>query len=106
MDFLWSTFQGPLFAASMELWNAARTDEALRVKLIEHERTLGVQIRDLCADLFGPKLAEHKNFETTMVMIIQAMRGEAISSILRSPSSKRDEELLSTLTHAATDLLA
>lgn len=106
LELLWSTFQGPLFAASMELWNAARTDEVLRVKLIEHERMLGQRISDMSKELFGSQLSSHPRFDQTFAMIMQAMRGEAISSVLRSSSSKRDDELIDTLTIAATATLS
>ena len=106
IDLLWSTFGGPLFQASLELWNAARTDSDLRAALVEHERSLGIQIAALCRELFGPKAASHPAFVPVTSMIIQAMRGEASSAILRIPSSKRDEQLLSVLSQAATSLLS
>src|SRR3954454_11663977 len=34
---LWSTFEGPLFSAALELWLAARTDADLRAALVPHE---------------------------------------------------------------------
>lgn len=105
IELLWSTFNGPLFQASLELWNAARTDPELRAALVHHERELGKAIRPLVRDLFGSEAADHPDFEQVYNLVLQAMRGEATSGILRTPNSKRDQELLDTLERVATTLL-
>src|SRR5689334_19241731 len=46
---LWQTFEGPLFAASLELWLAARNDEELLAALMPQERILGQAIRGMAA---------------------------------------------------------
>ena len=47
LDFIWKQNSGPMFAASMELWVAARTDDELRASLIPVEREVIGSIREL-----------------------------------------------------------
>lgn len=106
IDVIWMTFSGPLFQASLELWNAARTDEELRAALIPHERAIGQQIFEEVGEVFGADVRKHPDFPAVLTLIIQAMRGEAASGVLRSAGSKRDEQLLDTLSKAAIALLS
>ena len=89
---LWSTFEGPLFSASLELWVAARNDDELRTALLPHERLLGKEITEMAADLFGPTLARHARFRTTLAVLLDSMRGAAVRAPLRSDDS--DEHLV------------
>jgi AcrR family transcriptional regulator len=83
VELLWSSFSGPLFRGALELWTAAHTDVELRRALIPRERALGHEIRMLCRDLFGPELSNHPRFEATCELLVQAMRGGALSSVVR-----------------------
>jgi AcrR family transcriptional regulator len=83
VELLWSSFSGPLFRGALELWTAAHTDVELRRALIPRERALGHEIRRLCQDLFGPELSNHPRFEATCELLVQAMRGGALSSVVR-----------------------
>ena len=89
---LWSTFEGPLFSAALELWGAARTDADLRDALVPRERQLGKEITELAADVFGPTLASHARFRSTMGVLLDSMRGAAARAPLRTDAS--DERLL------------
>jgi hypothetical protein len=80
---LWSTFEGPLFIASLELWLAARNDPELRDALVPQERLLGKEIAEAAADVFGPKLAGHPQFRSTLAVLLDAMRGAASRASLR-----------------------
>jgi AcrR family transcriptional regulator len=89
---LWSSFEGPMFSASLELWLAARSDDDLRAALLPQERVLGKEIDELAADLFGPKLAARPRFRSTMNVLFDSMRGASIRSALRTERS--DERLI------------
>lgn len=89
---LWSTFEGPMYTASLELWLAARNDDELLTALLPQERILGQAIRGMCADLFGPQARESTAWDDTLELLLDAMRGAAARSVLRGESS--DQRLL------------
>lgn len=89
IELLWQRFDGPLFVASMQLWNAARTDPDLRAALLPHERRLGRQVRQLCVDVFGPPLARHPQAEAVYQVLLTSMRGQAMTYALQ-PEAPRD----------------
>ena len=100
---IWELFEGPLYAAALELWVAARNDEELRDALIPQERLLGRAIRGLSAELFGREVSAHPRFPAVLEMITDAMRGAAARRPVRSGGS--DERLLSEWVDAANNLL-
>ena len=89
---LWSTFDGPMYTAALELWLAARNDAELLTALLPQERILGQAIRGMSADLFGPQARESAAWDDTLELLLDAMRGAAARSVLRSESS--DQRLL------------
>jgi AcrR family transcriptional regulator len=91
VELLWSSFRGPLFAAALELWLAARTDADLLVALVPHERRLGHEIKVFCRDLFGPRASGHPRFDQVCELVVQAMRGAAVSSVVATrPDHERE----------------
>ncbi len=100
---LWGTFQGPLFAASLELWMAARNDADLLAALMPQERILGQAIRSMAADLFGPGASASRHFNEALEMLLDAMRGASARSVLRSEGN--DERLLALWTTYMKDRL-
>lgn len=104
VELLWRSFHSDLFYASLELWNAARTDTALRTALYEAERGLGARHRTLVAELFGEPLASHPNFPRTMEMMFRLLRGAALTRILRRAPEHEDavvEDLVNILSSLA-----
>jgi AcrR family transcriptional regulator len=89
---LWSTFEGPMFTASLELWMAARNDPGLLAALLPQERVVGESIRGAAAELFGPEASEAEGFDDALTLLVDAMRGAAARAVLRSPGT--DERLL------------
>jgi AcrR family transcriptional regulator len=85
---LWGTVDDRLFAASLELWLAARSDPELRAALIPKERVVGRVMMEWATDLFG-EAAEHPRFPAVLEVLIDAMRGAAARGVLRSPTSNR-----------------
>lgn len=80
---LWEVYRSDLFAALVEVWNAARTDDELRQVLREVERQHGRQDREVLAEAFGPQIAGHPNFATALELTHNLMRGLALTSVLR-----------------------
>ena len=101
---LWGTFEGPLFAAALELWMAARNDADLLAALKPQERILGQAIRSMAADLFGPAATSSERFGEALEMLLDAMRGAAARSVLRSEAN--DERLLALWTTYMKDCLS
>jgi AcrR family transcriptional regulator len=81
LDILWSTFSGPLFAAALELWMAARTDPELREALLPVEREIGRGARQTARDLCGMPT-------DAVELAANAMRGIALQQLLE-PSNRR-----------------
>ena len=52
VELLHHVMSGPLFLAGLELWQAARTEPALRAALLPAERRVGAAVRELLAELF------------------------------------------------------
>ena len=86
---LWSTFEGPLFAASLELWLAARSDADLLEALLPKERLLGKAINDMAAELFGPEVSAAPGFGECLAVLLDSMRGAASRGVLRSDRNEK-----------------
>lgn len=89
---VWSTFDGPLYTASLELWLAARNDGELLAALLPQERILGQAIRSMAAELFGPEASDREGFQDALELMFDAMRGAAARAVLRGEGT--DERLL------------
>lgn len=85
VDLVWTTFNGPLFAAQLELWIAARTDPDLYAGLYPLERGFGKRLNQLCADALGADPASGYFYEITKHL----MRGMAVERILKSDEGER-----------------
>jgi AcrR family transcriptional regulator len=77
LDLLWQAHSGPLFAAALELWVAARTDDELREHLHVVERDINTAIRRGSAELFGD-YAAGPTFRENVEVALAAMRGLAL----------------------------
>lgn len=100
---IWETFDSGSFAASLELWLAARNDPDLKAALIPQERLWGAANHEWAERLFGPATA-HPHFPAVLEMLLDAMRGAAARSVLRSPGS--DKRLLAEWTLVVKTMLA
>ncbi|MGW5570395.1 TetR/AcrR family transcriptional regulator [Nocardia thailandica] len=84
IDVLRRAMSGPLYLAGYELWMAARTDPELRAVLAPYEREVGKGIRQLGAEAFGPEYATQPGFPVAFESLLQLLRGQALTSILRT----------------------
>jgi len=78
LDHMWELLKGPLFAAMVELWVAARTDAALRKELIaaEHE---GARLTVFTSRILNPEFAERPGFGELLATVRATMRGLAMA---------------------------
>lgn len=89
IEMLWDSFTSDLFYASLELWNAARTDPVLQEALYSAEHRLGERHRILVAELFGEPLAVQPGFARAVEMLFRQLRGAAVTRILsRRPDAE------------------
>jgi AcrR family transcriptional regulator len=102
INVLWGTFQGPLFAASLELWLAARNDRELLSALLPQERIVGQTIRGMAADLFGPETSAKPGFPEALELLLDAQRGAAARSVLRSADT--DDRMIASWVHMVREL--
>jgi AcrR family transcriptional regulator len=89
---VWSSFCSDLFLAAVELWTASRTDDDLHAPLYAAERRLGQRHHHLLAEVFGPAIADHPRFTRAVTLVIEQMRGTALTDILRR--SRTDDRLV------------
>ncbi len=72
LDLLWHQHSGPLFAAAIELWVAARSDPALRKSLIPVERDVIELVREITAEQLPPDIPAEQldSLVTTVITLI------------------------------------
>jgi AcrR family transcriptional regulator len=73
----------PSFVAELELWAAARTDDALREVLRHEEKRARRDLYRVVAEVFGTDLAASERYPMVASMTVQFLRGLAISDVLR-----------------------
>lgn len=93
VEALWDTLHGPLFAATLELWLAARANPDLAAVLAPRERELGRVIRTAIADMFGARLAAHPAFPDFSTVLVTSMRGVALTYTFDRRDHRRDPAL-------------
>jgi AcrR family transcriptional regulator len=87
VDLMWSTFEGPLFTAQLELWMAARADPELYERLYPLERGFGKRLSELCSQAVGDGTGPL--YEMTKHL----MRGMAVERLLKSDERERQAVL-------------
>ena len=88
LDRLWGIHTSPLFAASVELSVAARTDPDLRGRLQVIDREVVRTVVTGIVDLF-PELAAERRFRETIDTALAAMRGLALLEFVEEGSGRR-----------------
>jgi AcrR family transcriptional regulator len=79
MDTMWAQHKGPLYAASIELFVASRTDPELRERMAEVERDVTRTIAKGILDL-APEAVARREFRDAVDLTLSAMRGLALLS--------------------------
>src|ERR1039458_7346061 len=78
LDHMWDLMRGPLVAAMVELWVAARTDVELRKQLTEAERD-GARLAVSASRILNPELVDRPGFAQLLATGRATMRGLAMA---------------------------
>jgi AcrR family transcriptional regulator len=79
LDLLWDIHQGPIFAATIELLLAARTDPELRAQVADVEPQVNDMVLDLSKRLFGTE-ADTTQIRHYVYTVMDTVRGLLISN--------------------------
>ncbi|GAB1511227.1 TetR/AcrR family transcriptional regulator [Actinophytocola sp. KF-1] len=92
LDVLWEECQGVLFAASLELWVASRTDPELRTHLHRLERDVARTIAREAEAALGA-VAQRPGFADDLVFALATVRGLALLRISNGGSGRAMDRL-------------
>ena len=88
IDMLAAAFTGPLFAAALELWVAARTDPQLCDALVPLEARVGREMYHLTVDLLD--VNEHRpGVREAVQLTLDLLRGLGVANLLSDDSARR-----------------
>lgn len=102
---MWTNFQQPFFWASIELWVAARHNEALREALRPAERHLQKAIHATVEIMFGPVWARRPQFREVADILLSSMRGVSLAYGFDPRVAERDPHLKQWRTMARAMLI-
>lgn len=105
LDDLWESFDSPLFAAVLELWIAARTDEALRAALLPYERDVKARIVQLSHDVLAPEVLSAQGFAEALDLTLLQLRGLALTRVVTGPTRPPSKALRVWREHLVERLL-
>ncbi len=88
VDLLAALFTGPLFVAALEVWVAARTDQALRAALVPVEARLGRELHRSAVELLGAD-ESRPGVRETVQATLDLLRGLGVANLLTDDSSRR-----------------
>lgn len=103
---LWEIFQQPRLHAAFELYNAARTDPELALRLAPVARRHGENLHRLARQLF-PAAAARPDFDAVVSLVVMALQGAALGSLADREAGRREAEpLLLLLTDLVRKIVA
>lgn len=88
IDLLAGVVTGPLFVAALEIWVAARTDEALRAALVPVEARFGRQVHRLTVELLGAD-ESRAGVRETVQATLDLLRGLGVANLLTDDRARR-----------------
>ena len=94
VDALWDSLHGPLFAATLELWVAAKNNPELAAALAPQEHEVGRAIRRAVAEVFGPELSTRDRFAELVSLLLSSMRGVALTYAFERRNHREDPNLV------------
>jgi AcrR family transcriptional regulator len=92
VQLLGSMFTGPLFAAAIEVWVAARSEETLRTALVPVEARFGREVHRLAVELLGAD-ETRPGVRESVQATLDLMRGLGVASLLTDDTARRDRLL-------------
>jgi AcrR family transcriptional regulator len=103
IDLFVASFTGPLFAAALELWVAARTDAELRRALVPLEARVGRAMHGLAVDLLGVD-ESRPGVRPAVQATLDLLRGLGVANMLGDDSARRDGILTAWKSHLVAQL--
>jgi AcrR family transcriptional regulator len=106
LDLLAEHFTSPLFAAALELWVAARTDEQLHAAVAPLEQRIGRETHRQTVELLGVDESRRGTRELVQATL-DLVRGLGLADTLSDDSARRRrilDQWARTLDHAFADL--
>ncbi len=91
LDLLWSSYNNPLYQATLDLWTHGRTDAELRAHLVPIERQLDRQTIELSRRLF-PDAAQRPDFERLVELALATIRGLVVLDTLHAGSARASKQ--------------
>jgi len=104
VDLLGASFTGPLYHAALEVWVAARTDEALRSALVPLEAKIGRELFGLTAALLGAD-ATRPDVRDAIQATLELLRGLGVANLLGT-DAHRSQAVLRGWSRHLTEVLA
>ncbi|MEV4536862.1 TetR family transcriptional regulator [Asanoa sp. NPDC049518] len=88
IDMLAAAFTGPLYAAALEVWVAARTDSELRAALVPVEARVGRELHRLTVELLGAD-ERRPGVRESVQATLDLMRGLGVANLLSDDTARR-----------------
>jgi AcrR family transcriptional regulator len=89
LDVMANAFTGPLFSAALEVWVAARTDDAMREALVPLEARLGRDLYRLIVDLLNAD-ESRADVRQAIQSTLELLRGLGVANLLNDDGARRD----------------
>jgi AcrR family transcriptional regulator len=89
VDLLAAAFTGPLFAAALEVWVAARTDPQLRAAVVDLEAKLGRDLHRLAVWVLGAD-ESRPGVRQAVQATLDLLRGLGVANLLSDDTRRRD----------------
>jgi AcrR family transcriptional regulator len=103
LDLLARQHTGPLFAAALEVWVAARSDETLRDALLPVEADLGREMHRLTVEMLGAD-ESRPGVREAVQATLDLIRGLGLADLLSDDSARR-RRLLAAWAHTLQEIL-
>lgn len=103
VDMLAAAFTGPLFAAALEVWVAARTDPELRQALVPLEARVGREMHRLTVELLDAD-ERRAGVREAIQATLDLLRGLGVANLLSDDSARREALLTAWKRQLATVL--
>jgi AcrR family transcriptional regulator len=103
VDLFAASFTGPLFAAALELWVAARTDPELRRALVPLEARVGRDMHRLAVELLGAD-ESRPGVRPAVQATLDLLRGLGVANMLGDDSPRRQPILTAWKRQLVTQL--
>jgi AcrR family transcriptional regulator len=103
VDLLTASFTGPLFAAALELWVAARTDPTLREALVPVEAQFGRDLHRLAVRLLGAD-ESRPGVRQAVQATLDLVRGLGVANLLTDDAARRAALLATWKDHLISQL--